>query len=428
MRISTSSMYDSQMASIDTLAAQQQQYGAVLSSGKQLNVPSDDTAEIAQDLSVRTTLAQQHQTSANLRDINAELTTVDGSLSTLTDVMQKARAIAVSAASDAISPSQAATMADQVDGLLQNAIGIANTQYAGKYVFGGTAVPSGPVVVANGSPVSSVSFNGNLSAQVQQFANGQSSTTAITVQQAFNVNASNGSPDVFQTLINLRDTLRQQSIVDSSSTAVNQPGTVLTAASALNAANFKTPMVADSSGNISFNIATSANTNGVTFTFPPATTIGAVLTAINGAGLGVTASFNAKTQQLSIASSTGQPFQIKDEPSPGATNTSNFVAAFNLQSQADVVNTVSRQLGDFDRVLEVTTDTRASLGSTIQTLNNLSTATDSQVVNNQKVQSGIEDADIAKVISQFSQTQTALQAAYGTTTRLEGKTLFDYLQ
>ena len=63
-----------------------------------------------------------------------------------------------------------------------------------------------------------------------------------------------------------------------------------------------------------------------------------------------------------------------------------------------------------------------------QTLTALGSATDSQVVNDTKVQSGIEDADIAKVISQFSQTQTALQAAYGTTTRLESKTLFDYLQ
>lgn len=428
MRISTSTIYESQTASIDNLVAQQQAYGATLSSGKQLNAPSDDTAEIAQDLSIRTTLAQQNQTSANLRDINAELTTVDGSLSTLTDVMQKARAIAVAGASDAINPSQTATMADQVDGLLQEAIGIANTQYAGKYVFGGTAVPSGPVVIANGQPVSAVSFNGNLSAQVQQFANGQSATTSITVQQAFNVNASDGSPDVFQTLINLRDTLRQQSVVDQSSAAVNKAGTAIAAASALNSASFKTAIVPDSSGNVSINIATSTNVNGVTLTFPPATSIGAVITAINGAGLGVTASFNAKTQQLSIASATNQPFQIKDIASPGATNTSNFVAAFNLQPQADFVNTVSRQIGDFDHALQVTTNTRSSLGSTIQTLNNLSSSTDSQVVNNQKVQSGIEDADIAKVIAQFSQTQTALQAAYGTTTRLEGKTLFDYLQ
>ena len=427
MRISTSTMYDNQTAAIDNLVAQQQAYSTTLSSGKSLNVPSDDTAEIAQDLSVRTTLTEQNQTSANLRDINAELTTVDGSLSTLTDVMQKARAIAVSAASDTVSPSQAKAMADQVDQLLQEAIGVANTQYAGKYVFGGTAGSSGPVVVANGQPVSSVSFSGNLSAQVQHFANGQTATTSITMQQAFNVNATDGSPDVFQTLINLRDTLNQQTVVDQSSAAVNVPGTALSAASALNSANIKTAIVPDTSGNVSFNIATSTNTNGVTFTFPPTATVGAIMAAINGAGLGVNAAFNTQTQQIAITSASGS-FQIKDIASPGATNTSNFVEAFNLQPQADIVNTISRQIGDFDHSLQVATNARASLGGTIQSLNDLSTSTDSQVVNNQKVQSGIEDADIAKVITQFSQTQTALQAAYGTTTRLESKTLFDYLQ
>jgi len=342
--------------------------------------------------------------------------------------MQKARAIAISGASDSVSPSQAAAMAGQVDSLLQEAIGVANTQYAGKYVFGGTAVPSGPVVVPNGQPISGVTFNGNLSAQVQQFANGQTATTSITVQQAFNVSSTDGSTDVFQTLINLRDTLRSHSVVDQSSSAVNLPGTALTTASALNSASLKTAIVPDSTGNVSFNIATSTNTSGVTFTFPPTATINAVITAINGAGLGVTASFNAKTQQFSISSPTGQPFEIQNIGSPGATNTSNFMAAFNLQQQADTTNTISRQIGDFDRVLQVTTNARATVGGTIQTLNDLSSSTDSQVVNNQKVQSDIEDADIAKVISQFSQTQTALQAAYGTTTRLEGKTLFDYLQ
>jgi len=35
--------------------------------------------------------------------------------------------------------------------------------------------------------------------------------------------------------------------------------------------------------------------------------------------------------------------------------------------------------------------------------------------------------DVAAAVSKFSQTQTALQAAYSTTNKLESKTLFDYL-
>src|SRR5579884_3715756 len=409
MRIATSTIYDSQTSAIDNLVAQQQQYGNVLSTGKQLNAPSDDPSQIAQDLSVRTSIAQGNQTSTNIQNITSQLTTVDGALSTLGDVLQGARSIAVQAGSATMDTTQRQALAQQVDNLLQEAIGVANTQYAGKYVFSGTAAPSGPPVTTSGQPVSSVAFNGNLAQQNVQLANGQSSIGGVTLQQAFNFNSTDGSPDIFQTLITLRDTLRNGSIVDKSSNSLNVSGTARTNATLMNSANFKTTFTPDSSGNISIAISSALKPNG------------SVQAAINGSGTGVTASFDPKTQQLSLTSS--QPFQITDTPSAGAANSSNFVEAMNLQSQADLVGNISRQIGDIDNVLQVSVNARATVGSAIQNLNNQGTAVDSQVVNDTKVQSGIEDADIAKVISQFSQTQTALQAAYGTTTRLEAKTL-----
>ncbi len=65
--------------------------------------------------------------------------------------------------------------------------------------------------------------------------------------------------------------------------------------------------------------------------------------------------------------------------------------------------------------------------ATVQNLQSLSSTQSAQINANTQVQSGIEDADIAKVMTEYTQTQTALQAAYGTTTRLESKHLFDYL-
>lgn len=424
MRIATSTIYDTQAGAIDNLVAEQQQYGNTISTGKQLNVPSDDPNGIAQDLSIRTTIAQQKQTSANVTNITAQLTTVDGALSTLGSILSKARGIAVESATSTVSASQRQSLADQVDQLLQEAVGIANTQYNGQYVFAGT-VGSGTPVVTAGHPISSVTFNGNLSQQIADLGGGQSTPTGVTLQQSFNYNASDGSPDVFQLLMSLRNTLRNGTVVDQSSDSLNKPGTVLSGTSPLNSANFATPITPDSSGNISILIASAQAPNGVTLTFAPGTTINAMIAAINGSGAGVTATFNPKAERLSLSSS--QPFQIQDVSSPGATNTSNFVSAFKIQSQADLVNDLSGQIGDIDRVTQVALNGRATVGAIIQNLNDTTSTLDSQAVNNTKVQSSIEDADIAKVISQFSQTQTALQAAYGTTTRLESKTLFDYL-
>lgn len=431
MRIATSTIYDAQANSIDNLVAQQQQLGEALSSGKQLNAPSDNPTQIAQDLELRSSVAAENQGSSNISSATAQLTTVDGALSTLTDIAQSVRGIAVQAAGGFANNTQRQALASQVDSLLQEAVSVANTKYAGKYVFAGTAGPYTQPVTATGSPVSSVSFNGNSGGQAEQLYNGESVTTSVTLQQAFNYNSTDGSPDVFQTLINLRNTLEKNAVVSESASRVNNPNTALTAAMPINTAGvLSTPLTPDGSGNTNIQI-TSALTGstGVTITIPAGASMTAVLAAINAAtpSTGVTASFDYRQQRLSLSSATGA-FQVGDAPTTPGGSQGNFVEAFGLQSQADLSTDVSRQLGDIDRVTQSLLSTRSTLGGTIQTLSALGTGASSQVVNDTKVQSGIEDADIAKVISQFSQTQTALQAAYGTTTRLESKTLFDYLQ
>lgn len=435
MRIATSTIYDNQTASIDNLVAQQQQYGAELSSGKHLNAPSDDPTQISQDLSVRTSIAQENQAAQNIQNASSQLTTVDGALSSLSDIMQSARSLAVQAGAGVINASQRQALANQVDGLLQATIGLANTKYAGKYVFAGSANPTAAPVTANGQPVTSVSFNGNLASQTEQLYNGQSVSTSVSVQQAFNFKSPDGSPDIFQTLMTLRDTIAKGTVTSESANGVNKANTAFSAgpvppAQAINAAGLlKTALAPDANGNVNVSITSPQAPGGVTIAIPATSTVPAIVAAINAqtGATGVSASFDYKQQRLILSSASGN-FQITDVPSAGAPTAGNFVEAFGLQGQADLTTDASRQLGDIDRATQSLLNARATVGGTLQSLTALGNAVGSQAVNDTKVQSGIEDADIAKVISQFSQTQTALQAAYGTTTRLESKTLFDYLQ
>lgn len=281
---------------------------------------------------------------------------------------------------------------------------------------------------------------GNNVQQVQQLPNGQTVPTEVTMQQAFNYQATDGSPDAFQTLINLRNTLQTGTIVDYSQSQVNVGGEAITqgaAATQLSALLtgaapkiLSTPLQPDGGtapAVASISIGSTSAPNGVTITFNSTDTMANVIAKINAqtAATGVTASFNYQTQRLSLSSSAA--FSVTDVPSPGAPSASNFTKAFNLTNQADLTNTLTTQLGDIDRVLQATLSARGQLGSTIQTVQALSSSTALQITNDTKVQSGLEDTDIAKVTTQFTQTQTVLQAAYATTSRLESKTLFDYL-
>lgn len=433
MRIATSTQYDNQIAQIDNLVVQQQQLSTEASTGLQVTKPSDNPTLIAQDLQVRTTIAQENQVSANIQNTSAQLTTVDGGLSTLTSVMQSARGIAVQAAGGLTSPTQLQAMASQVDGLLQEAIGVANTQYAGQYVFAGTSGQTTAPVVANGEPVSSVTFTGNESTAKEQLYNGSTVNASVTLQQAFNYNSPDGSPNIFQTLINLRDALQKGVVTSESASQVNSADTAFASGAGAQAINtpgiLSTGLAPDGNGNVDIELTTSTAPGGVQIAIPATDTVPQVLAAINAqtGATGITASFDYKQQKLTLTSASGN-FTVTDVASAGAASPGNFVEAFGLQSTANLQNEISRQIGDIDNATQVMLNARSTLGGTLQTLTAMGSATGSQVVNDTQVQSNIEDADIAKVITQLSQTQTVLQAAYGTTTRLEGQTLFNYLQ
>jgi flagellar hook-associated protein 3 FlgL len=446
MRISTDSIYQNQTQAIDNLAAQEAIYGNQLSTGKSLNVPGDDPTQIAQDLSVRSDIGVQTQVGNNLSNVSSELTTVDGTLSSLTSVLQSARSLAIQGASDTNTASQLQEMAIQVGQLLQQSIGFANTQYAGTYVFAGTASPSSPPVTANAT-ATVVSSTGNEVAQNQKLPNGQTITSSVTLQQAFNFNAPDGSPSVFQVLQTLYNTLNTSTVVDSSAVQVNVSGAALTAGTTIlgleSPALTALPLTLDNGTggapptagpSASISISSASAPNGVTFSFnpvgPPPDTITSIVAAINAqtATTGVTAAFNLQTQKFSLTSSNG-PFTVTDVPTPGtgATTTGNLVETLGLTNQADIVNTLSTQIADIDNATQVMLSARAQVGSTIQQVTALQGVSSSQVTNDTATQSGIEDTNVPQATTNFSLTQTALQAAYGTTSQLEQKDLFDYI-
>jgi flagellar hook-associated protein 3 FlgL len=448
MRIATSTIYAQQTAAIDDQQTLYAQIGQQLSSGKQVTNPSDDPARIAQDLSLHTAIDETNQQSTNVQSAVSELTTTDSALSSLTSVLQSARQLAVQGSTDTLTAQQRTDLGNQIDQLLQQAVAVGNTSYAGKYVFDGTAKSANPPVQPQGSPASAVTFLGNEQAQGQLVYNGQDFALSTTFGSAFNYQAADGSPDVFQTLITLRNTLVNQTAVDQSSSAVNRSGAVVygpqgapgsPAPTTIGAANvFGVAPVADSSGN--FSITINGSVNGVqgiaTITVPPGAAIddgvappgGTSLVAkINAATAttGVTASFNAKTQRI-VLTGTGS-FYVNDAPSPGAANSGNLTKVLNLAPQADFVQNVSTQLGDIDRVLNGALTARSVVGARIQALGTIQNQLQANVTDNKSTESSIEDVDVASAVSKFSATQTALQAAYSTTTKLESKTLFDYL-
>jgi flagellar hook-associated protein 3 FlgL len=442
MRIATSTIYDAQINSIEDLSSQYQLIGQQLSTGKSLNAPGDKPSIVAQDLKLSGTIAAEQGDVSNASAAQNEMTFVDSTLASLTNILQQARSLTVASATDVIpNGAQRQDQAKQIEGMLEQAVGLANAQYGQRFIFSGTLAGTTPPITSQGNPPNAFLFTGNLQTRYETI-NGQSVAVGTTMQQAFNLSASDGSPSIFQVLATLRDTMNKASVVDESGQAVNAPGNYITNATTLQQLTTapgpslaSVPLQLDNSGNLSFAIngvdPLTGNANSFTFTFPPATTVGAVVAAINAQPqLGVQATWSVADQRLvltSVPNNGDSTFQVQDAQSAGATNTGNFLAAFHLQGQADVINNLSRQIGDVDTVLNALLKTRAELGTKMQSLAAQGTQISSLVTDNTNIKSGYEDTDVATATSRFTQLQTALQGAYAVTTRLESKTLLDYL-
>lgn len=465
MRIATSTIYNNQVATMDNLAFQQAQLSTQLSSGLKLNQPGDDPSIIAQDLVLHGTIAAQSSATSLSTAAQNELTVTDSSLAALTSILQSARSITVASATDVIpNGSQRQIQAKQIDGLLGEAIGLANAQYGNQYVFGGTAALTSPPVTATGSPANGVSFTGNLQNRTETI-NGVSYQVGTTLQQAFNYNATDGTLSVFQLLANLRNTMNTEPAVDQSGAAVNAHGQTIYGASSPAPTTLgqlaASPRVsaiqlqgdnAVGPGSPYYSLTINGvnnvgNAQSQTFTFTNATAVDgavgsdSVVGDINAAtaNTGVTASWNVAAQRLVLTSTApnSTPFSVTNTATPlgagippstaAATTTSNFQQVFGLQSQADVINNLSTQIGDIDKTLNNVLQARSQVGSTIQSLASTASTVAGQQTDAKAQESGFEDTNIAQATSQFTLVQTTLQAAYAVTSRVEGKSLMDYL-
>jgi flagellar hook-associated protein 3 FlgL len=460
MRIATSTIYDQQTTSIDTLSTQYQKIGNQLSTGKQLNVPSDDPSVVAQDLTLTNTINAEGASSSSATAATNLLTNTDSILGSITSVLQSARSLAVEGATDIIpNGTQRPLIGKQISGLLQQAIELANSQYGDTYVFAGTGQHTSAPVQANGTPPTGVNFNGNQNTQTEVI-DGQSFDIGTTMQQAFNYQSSDGSPDVFQVLSTLANTMDQEQAGVQSSSPINNTGDVIYGAASPAPTTLgqiagpppltTTALTADSTGNYSISISGTAPATDapgtVNLTFTNATPLdgpGGVVQQINAATAttGVTATWNAQTQRLSLLSVApgSPPFSIQDVPTPAnaigpgnppaaATGASNLLSGvLQIPATVDVVTNLSTQLYNIDAVTNAVLSGRAQIGQTIQNLAATNGQLQAESTDNTTTKSGYEDTNIAAATSQFSLVQTALQGAYSTTTRLESKTLLDYL-
>jgi flagellar hook-associated protein 3 FlgL len=144
------------LSDIQSVYAQLANTQNTLSSGKQISKPSDDPFGTSRALLFRGELAANKQYQTNVGEATSWLSTTDTALSSVNDDTQRARDLILQGANGTMSQTDRDAIADELEQLAESIKTAGNTQYAGNYVFAGTATQTQPFTMG-----ATDTFNGN---------------------------------------------------------------------------------------------------------------------------------------------------------------------------------------------------------------------------------------------------------------------------
>ncbi|PSH03186.1 MAG: flagellar hook-associated protein 3 [Acidobacteria bacterium] len=198
--------------------SQQNQTNALqeLSTGRSVSKPSDDPSAEAAMIAANSRFAANDQYTANSDSLTQVLSTADSTLSSAVTILQRAISLGVEGANGTMNQTNLNSIAQEVSGIKDQMLSIANTSYAGQYLFAGTATGTAPYVV-DATDSTTIDYVGNDQQNQVQVGTGLSVGANLPGSSIFSQSGAN----VFTALQSLITALRAG---DSSAIATAQAG------------------------------------------------------------------------------------------------------------------------------------------------------------------------------------------------------------
>lgn len=404
MRVATANSYDNTVSHLTRRQAELSNLQGSISTGKRVQRASDDPVAAVLSESAQNRLARVQADQRTLSTSRTSLIAAESALASAGSLMQDARDLMVSAGNGTYGDSEYQDIAQQLEGIRDQLIGVANQKdSSGRTLFGGLGGTERPFVETYSAAGNGVRFDGQ---------RGQEATGNTTLPQSFDGHA------VFMRV---------------------PPGN----------GSFVVSLGAANSG--------SAHTDPGQITNPSAVTGHSYSIAFSGAAGSMQYSVTNTTTGLPVPGQTGQPYQsgsaiefdglsfdVTGTPANGdtlavASNTGHTDVFSVLQkaivalrsttggASAESLQALSQSMTELDAGHDRILQARSLAGAWL----NRADATD-EVLADRSValkaeQSTLEDLDMLEGISDFQNQQTGLQAALQSYAQVQRLSLFQYI-
>jgi len=161
MRITQSTLFSRALFDMQRGLFRYSQLQTEVATGRRVNRPSDDPAAALQIMPPRGELRDLEQFNQNVSLARETLNTSAASLEDGSSVMQRVRELATQAANGTLSGSDRESISAEVDQLLDQMLGIANSRRGERYLFGGTETGSQPFTLETVGGRTRAVYSGN---------------------------------------------------------------------------------------------------------------------------------------------------------------------------------------------------------------------------------------------------------------------------
>ena len=240
-RVTDQSRYANLAPQYNSLLSQQIAIQQQISSGKRLTSIDQDPSGAAQAQNLHTESARITQDQTNIDNMNSFAGMTSTAIDTAVQYVQRAHELAISGGDATKSPSDLASMASEVNQIIQGLVDVGAQQFEGQYIFSGakSSNPAFSTVKDAAGNITAVNYNGDGSSIQAEYSPGK-----LIDYNLLGSNENGGSfgvfrdttagVDTFQSLIQLRNDL-----TSNPNNLTNDVGAMNTVLSHLTAAEVK---------------------------------------------------------------------------------------------------------------------------------------------------------------------------------------------
>ena len=406
LRISTNAIYQAGTTQLNTLQGQMAKTQMQLSTNKRMLSAADDPIGSAKALELTQSQSMNTQFGTNRTNAKSSLSLVDKTLSDVSNQIQDIQSLIVTAGNGGYTQSDREALATELEGRMADLLGSANTtDGTGTYLFSGYKTTTQP-------------FTQTPTGATYQGDQGQ---RTLQVGSARKMAISESGSAIFEANVTGNGTFVTQAAGTNTGGGIISPGAVT-----------DTTMLTGHDYAIDFQVTGTPAVTTYTVT-DNSTSPGTAVLSNEPYTAGAAISFDGVSFDIKGAPANGDSFSVQPSQKQSVfTTITNLIQTLRSPSDgsagkaalANNLNTASLNMKNaLDNVLTV----QASVGSRLKEVDSLDSTGDDLNVQYQTTLSGLQDLDMVKAISLYTQQQQTLQAAQLSFKTMSGLSLFNYI-